>query len=233
MRPSVRRAASLALTLAAAVAGAGLVRAASALGEGSQKQDVSNMDIDLLKENLLKLWIIEFTSDQYNQSRIAQKSFEALNPVAPTGNPELDRKNEEARKKTDKELRHYLFLELDGCIEAVDIADRVLGTKISLDPADAEKRRFFQQALPEFEWRSVLLQDALRDLAKKTGTAIELHPEIPKNVTLEVSLQAPAGFSVQGVLEYLNGIHPIEWKYEGGKLDVFYLGDIPKTPFGR
>lgn len=233
MKAPANRAASLVLTLAAAFVGAGALRAAAALGDGSPKQDVSNMDIELLKESLLKLWIIEYTSDQYNQSRIAQKSFEALNPVAPTGDAETDRKNAEAQKKTDKELRHYLFLELDGCIEAVDIADRVLGTKVSLDPADAEKRRFFQQALPEIAWKNILLTDAIRDLARMTGTTIELHPVIPKNVTLEVSLDAPAGFSLLGVLEYLNGIHPIEWKYEGGKLDVFYLGDITTSPHGR
>lgn len=233
MSTSLRRSVAVTLTLAAAIGGAGLLRAATALGEGSPKQDVSNMDVELLKESLLKLWIIEYTSEQYNQSRISQKSFEALNPVAPTGDAETDRKNAEAQKKTDKELRHYLFLELDGCIEAVDIADRVLGTKVTLDPADAERRRFFQQALPEISWKNVLIQDAIRDLARMTGTPVELHPQIPKNLTLEVSLTAPAGFSVQGALEYLNGIHPIEWKYEGGKLDVFYQGDVSTAPHGR
>lgn len=221
------------LTCSAVAAGAVLVRGAAVLAEGAPKQDVTNMDLDYLRENLLKLWIIEFTSQEYNQSRIAQKSFEGLNPAAPTGDPELDRKNEEGRRKTSKELRHYLLLELDGAIEAVDIVDRVLGTKVSLDPAEAEKRRFFARTLGEISWKNVLLQNALQDLAKWTEVPIALYPEIPKNVTLELSFEAPAGFSVQSVLEFLNSQHPIEWKWDHGKVEVWYQGELPKTPYGR
>lgn len=234
MRPLARRAVSALLTLAAMAGGAAAIGAGSALcGDEPRKQDVSNMDLDLLRENLLKLWIIEFTSHEYNWSRIAQISFEGLISPGSTGDPELDRKNEEGRKKTEKSLRHYLLLELDGCIEAQDICDRVLGAKAQLSAADIEKRRFFFRELDAIKWNSILLQDALAELSRATGTPIALHPEIPKNVTLEVSLDAPKGFSVQNVLEYLSGMHPIEWKYEGGKLDVTYLGDIPRGPYGR
>ena len=45
------------------------------------------------------------------------------------------------RKKLDKELRHYMLLELDGSIECVDLVDRMLGTKVTLGSVDAEKRR--------------------------------------------------------------------------------------------
>jgi hypothetical protein len=218
---------------AALLSGAVLVRGAAALAEGSSKQDVSNMDLDLLRENLLKIWIIEFTSQEFNQRRIAQKSFEGLNPVAPTGDPEVDRKNEEGRKKTSWELKHYLLLEYDGAIEAIDIVDRVVGTKVSLDPAAAEQRRFFAKSLGEIKWKNILLQAAIADLAKWTDTPISLHPEIPKNVTLELSFEAPAGFSVQSVLEFLNSQHPIEWKWVDGKVEVWYLGDLPKNPLGR
>ena len=228
----MKRLASAALTALVFAGGAlltgALARTDAALGEGKPKQDVSNMDEGLLRESLLKLWIIEFTSREYNQSRIAQKSFEGLMPAEPTGNPEIDRQNEAGRIKTNKELKHYLLLDLDGAIEAVDICDRVLGTKVSLDPADAEKRRFFTQELPEIRWHNILLKDLLADLSRMTGVPIELHPEIPKNVTLEVSFEAPAGFNVQSVLEYVNGIHPIEWTWNGGKLDVDYMGDLPK-----
>lgn len=229
----MRRAVSLALTAAAVLAGVAGVGALTARGDGEAKQDVSNMDVDFLRESLLKLWIIEYTSSNYNQSKIAKFSFEGLNPGVPTGDAELDAKNEAARKKTSKDLRHYLLLELDGSIEAVDIVDRVLGTKVVLSPAEAERRRFFTAALPAISWKNRLLQDALQDISRLTGTPVELHPVIPKNLTLEISFDAPAGFNVQNVLEYINSIHPVEWKYDGGKLDVNYLGDIPKNPYGR
>lgn len=227
----MKRAIALCLAAASLFAGA-LSVGAAARGDGS-KVDVSNMDLDLLRENLLKVWILEYQSSNYNQSRIAEKSFEGLNRVPPTGDPEIDRQNEEGRRKTDKHLRHYITLELDGCIEAVDIVDRVLGQKVAIDGAEAERRRFFVKELPPFNWKNVLLQDAVRDLGRMTGTPCELHPVIPKNVTLEVSLESPAGFTVLSVLEYLNGLHPIEWEYKDGRLDVTYLGDLPKSPMGR
>ena len=231
MTRTVRSLLSAVVAAVALVSGALFVTAA-ARGGDKPKQDVSNMDLDLLRESLLKIWIIEYTSDAYNQSRIAEKSFEGLNPAPPTGDPELDRQNAEGRRKTDKELRHYMGLELDGSIEAIDICDRVLGQKVAIDAAEAERRKFLLKELPEFKWRNVLLQDALRDLSRMTGVPIDLHPEIPKNVTMEVSLESPAGYTVTAVLEYINGIHPIEWKYEGGRLDVTYMGDLPKSPYG-
>lgn len=191
------------------------------------------MDLDLLRENMLKIWIIEYTSSNYNQSRIAEKSFEGLNPVPPTGDPKMDRENEEARKKVEKHLRHYLLLELDGAIEAVDIVNRVLGQQVAIEGAEADRRRFLTKSLPGISWKNRLLQDAVRDLSSMTGVTCELHPEIPKNVTLEISLDSPAGYTVQGVLEYINGIHPIEWEYKDGRLDITYMGDIPKHPYRR
>lgn len=230
----VRRAAAASATAAALFAGAGVVGAVSAHGEGSTKQDVSNMDLDLLRENLLKIWIIEFTSQQYNQSKIAQRSFEGLVGASEsTGDPEKDRLRAEARKKTDKELRHYMLLELDGAIEAVDICDRVLGTKNAVDGSVAEARQFLSRELPAIAWKNILLQDAVAELGRTLGVTTALHPTLPKNLTLEISFDAPAGMSVLGVLEYINSIHPVGWKYEAGKLDITYLGEIPKNPYGR
>lgn len=221
--------------LAAAATGAWIAAGApipSADAREGGRADVASMDVGLLRESLLKLWIIEESSSRHNQSRIAQKSFEGLTAPESTGNAELDRQNVEAKKKLAKELRHYLLLELDGAIEAVDICDRVLGTKATLDAATLDRRLFFQQKLPVIQWRGVLLQDALADLGRITGTPVDLHPAIPKNLTLEVSFEGPAGFTLEGVLEFLREQHPMEWKYEGGRLDVTYTGEMPKG-FGQ
>ena len=75
----MKRAIALCLAAASLFAGA-LSVGAAARGDGS-KVDVSNMDLDLLRENLLKVWILEYQSSNYNQSRIAEKSFEGLNRV--------------------------------------------------------------------------------------------------------------------------------------------------------
>lgn len=226
------RIAHAALTAAALAAGAGLVGALSARGEG-QKQDVSTMDLDLLRENLLKIWIVEYSSQTHNMKRIGEKSFEGLNPVPATGDPKVDQENAEARRKTDKHLKHYMLLELDGAIETVDICDRVLGSKVAIDASVAETRQFLSRELPAISWKNVLLQDAVADLGAKLGVETQLHPQLPKNLTLEITFDAPKGFAVLNVLEYINSIHPITWKYENGKLDVTYIGEIPKNPYGR
>jgi hypothetical protein len=223
---------TIAIAAAALLVGAGVAGSLPALGEGG-KQDVSNMDLDLLRENLLKIWIVEYSSQQHNMRRIGEKSFEGLNPVPATGDPETDRKNAEGRRLTDKHLRHYMLLELDGAIESVDICDRVLGSKVSVDAGVAEQRKFLASELPEINWSNVLLQDAVADLAAKLGVEAQLHPVIPKNLTLEISFQGPKGYALLNVLEYINSIHPITWKYEAGKLDVTYIGEIPKNPYGR
>jgi len=223
-----------ALAVLAGVVAVSAVSAESARGDGGpKKSDVSNMDLDLLRESLLKIWIVEFTSVNYNQSRIAQFSWDGLNPVPPSGNPELDKQNQEGRVKLAKTLRHYLLLDLDGAIEGVDICSRVLGTKATVDPSVVAARRVLGQELPDISWNNLLLQDALNDLSAKTGVPIELHPTIPSFLTLEISFQAPAGFTVQGVLEYIKTLHEIEWKVIDGKLDVTYLGEIPKNPYRR
>lgn len=234
--PSLRRRPLLAPVLAGALA----VAAASAASLGARAEDppkparpdVATMDLELLRESLLKIWIIEESSSRHNQSRIAQKSFEGLTGPVSTGDAELDAKNVEARKKLVKETRHYLLLELDGSIEAVDICDRVLGKKATLDAATLDRRLFFSQKLPAINWRTVLLQEALQDLSKTIGTPIDF-PVLPKNLTLEVSFEGPAGFTLEGVLDFLKEQHPLEWKYENGRLDVRYMGEIPKGPGHR
>lgn len=225
-----------ALILAAVAAAASLAawEPGFAGDEKPKKNDVATMDLDLLQENLLKIWIIEESSGQHNQRRIAQKSFDALiSPVEPTGDPEKDKEQAALRKKLDKELRHYMLLELDGSIECVDLVDRVLGTKVTLGSVDAEKRRILAKSLPEIAWRNLSLDDALADLGKKAGVPIDF-PRLPRTLQLEVSYETSAGMPLLTVLQFINSQHPIEWTFDGaGGLKVRYLGEIPTGPGGR
>lgn len=224
--PAPLRRPSPALALAASALGAaGLFalprREASAQGQGLA------VDMELLRESLLKIWIIEESSSRYNQARIGEKSFDAmLAKSEPTGDPERDKENAAAVKKLDKEVRHYLLLELDGAIECVDIADRVLGTKVTLSGDDAERRRFLTREVPALAWRNVALGDAFKDLERKMGIEIDF-PPLPRNLSLEISYEAPAGLALYNVLEFINSEHPIRFEVKNGRLEVRYMGEIP------
>ncbi len=219
------------LALAAAAAGAALVATARAQdgrpAAAAKKPDVDTMDVELLRENLLKIWIVEESSERYNQMRIAQKSFDLLTPLQPTGDPALDAENREARRKLDFQLRSYLEMELDGAIEVSDILTRVLGKSAAADPSktkDAALREILDRTLPAIDWRNVDLSAALEDLGRKASVPVQF-VGVPKNTDLKVTLQFDAGFTVQMVIEYIQGIHRVEWKYENGGLRFEFVPD--------
>lgn len=220
------RAPAAALLFAAAAGAASLLFAVPSRDAAAEGKGLA-VDLELLRENLLKIWIIEESSSRYNQARIGEKSFDAmLAKSEPTGDPEKDRENAAAAKKLDKEVRHYLLLELDGAIECVDIVDRVLGTKVTLSGDDADRRRFLTREVPALKWSNVGLGDALLDLGRKLKIDVDF-PPLPRHVVCEISYEAPGGLSLFNVLEFINSEHPIRWEVQGEKLVVRYMGEIP------
>ena len=190
---------------------------------------VMQMDVDFLREKLLKLWIIEEASDRHNQRRIAENSFKGMTPVDPTGDPAVDAENRAAYLKNDKHLRHYLLLELDNCIEAVDIARHTLGIHLRPPNDDRALKAFLEQELPEVKWNNITLDKAIEDLGHKIGTPVDFSG-IADNEDVRIDLQLDPGFQLQQALEYIIAIHPIEWSYADGRLVVRYLGsgELPK-----
>jgi hypothetical protein len=198
---------------------------AEVLGGG----DIMEMDVDFLREKLLKLWIIEEASDRHNQRRIAENSFKGMTPIDPTGDPAVDAENRAAYLKNDKHLRHYLLLELDNCIEAVDIAKHTLGIHLRPPHDDRALKAFLEQELPEIKWSNITLDKAIEDLGRKIGTPVDFGG-IGDNEDVRIDLQLDPGFQLQQAIEFIVEIHPIEWSYEGGRLIVRYLGsdELPK-----
>ncbi len=190
---------------------------------------IMEMDVEFLREKLLKLWIIEEASDRHNQRRIAQNSFKGLTPLEPTGDAARDAENRAEYLKNDKHLRHYLLLELDNAIEAVDIARHTLGIHLRPPNDDRAMRAFLEQELPAIEWRHAKLEDALADLGHKIGTPVDFSGVGPRE-DVRIDLQLDAGFQLRQALEYIISIHPIEWEYTDGRMIVRYLGsdELPK-----
>ncbi len=185
--------------------------------------DVLTMDVDFLREKLLKIWVIEEASDRHNQRRIAEKSFTGMTPLTPTGDPELDAENRAVYLKNDKHLRHYLLLELDNCIEAVDICKRVLGLHLKPPSGGSASRAFFEQELPDIAWSGKTLADAFADLGRRIGTPVDFSG-VADNQDIRIDLEIPAGFLLQQALELIQGIHYVTWEYVDGRLVVKYAG---------
>lgn len=181
-----------------------------------QRMDLATLDLDLLQENMLKIWIIEESSERHNQSRIAQKSFEALAPLEPSGDPELDRRNLAEKQKVDKHLRHYLLLELDNSIEEIDICTRVLGKNMVREAGEAALKAMLAKGIPDIDWRNKDLRQALEWVGEQAGMSVEVRG-IGKNATLTLDLLLEGG-TVGAVIDMINGIHAYTWKVEDGKL---------------
>ena len=180
-------------------------------------------DVDFLREKLLKIWVIEEASDRHNQRRIAEKSFTGMTPFEPTGDPELDRANREAYLKNDKHLRHYLLLELDNAIEAVDICKRVLGLHLKPPVGDRALRAFLEQELPAIKWHDKPLEAAFQDLGRKINVPVKFSG-IGEREDVRISLELDPGFQLQHALDFIRSYHPFAWRYEDGTLIVEYQG---------
>jgi hypothetical protein len=192
----------------------------TALGSGG----VMDMDVDFLREKLLKLWIIESASDRHNQRRIAEKSFKGMTPLDPTGDPEVDAQNRAEYLKNDKHLRHYLLLELDNSIEAVDIARHTLGIHLKPPHDDRALKAFLEQELPAISWSNTKLDQAFADLGRKIGVPVDFSGIGPRE-DVRIDLTLDPGFQLQQALEFIIEIHPIRWEYKDGRMIVNYLGD--------
>ncbi len=197
--------------------------AGAARGAGDAQSDVMTMDVDFLREKLLKLYIIEEASDRHNQKRIAEDSFKGMAPLVPTGDEAVDAENRAAYLKNDKALRHYLLLEYDNSIEAIDICNHVLGTALRAPRGKSRAvREFLDQEVPAIDWRSTPLAAALQDLGRKIHTPVDFSG-IAKNEDVRIDLNLE-GFTVEQTLEFIRGIHEIAWEYKDGRLIVRYLG---------
>ena len=207
----------------ATLAGASMLAPTEAHGE-SDPTPLESMDIDFLREKLLKIWIIEEASDRHNQRRIAEKSFKGMSPYEPTGDAAIDAENRAAYLKNDKHLRHYLSLELDNAIQVIDICKRVLGRHTKApETGNAALRELLSTELPEIEWADMPLEDALQELGRRAGVNVEFSG-LAANEDARIDVQFPAGFLLQQAIEYIQSIHPMDWVYEGGTLKFTYIG---------
>ncbi len=198
----------------------------TAPAQGAPPQDaapVEEMDLDLLREKLLKIWIIEESSDRHNQRRIAEKSFKGFTPYEPTGDAEKDAENLAEIRKNDKHLRHFLTLEMDNSIEVIDICKRVLGLHVKAPSTNKAIQELLAQELPEIKWRNKELGAALQDLGRRIGKTVHFKG-LAKNEEAHIDVEFPAGFTLGQAIEFIREWHPMKFEYKDGELFFTYTG---------
>jgi hypothetical protein len=190
--------------------------------KNAQRWSLDTLDLGLLHENLLKIHIVEASSERHNQRLIAKTSFEAMTADSEsTGDAEVDAANAAARRKMDFQLRTYLLLELDGAIETIDTLQRVLGKNLVTDPTKAETRKFLQRDAPAISWRNRELVSALKEFGTKLGVAVEV-TGIPKTVELFIDLLLE-GANVEQAIGFIVSHHEMKWTFEKGTLKFEYM----------
>lgn len=185
---------------------------------------VDDMDLDLLRENLIKIWIIDESSHRYNQQNIAETSFELMLPLEPTGDPKIDEENRLARRKAIFQLDNWLRLELDGAIEIIDICSRVLGQNAPKGGDGKALAKVLSKEMPvDVVWSGVSVDDAIRDFGRKAGVEVSF-PGLPKGVQQELNLTAPAGFTIGQLLDMMLEYGGVQWDYKDGVFHFRYVG---------
>ncbi len=217
------------LLLAVAALGIGFVVASTADTPPAHGQDaaatIDDMDLDFLREKMLKIWIIEEASDRHNRRRIAEKSFNGMTPYEPTGDAALDAENKAQYLKNDKHLRHYLMLELDNAIEVIDICQRVLGRHVRPPrSSQGNMRKLLEKQLPALNWSDMPLAEALHELGNAVDTPVTFSGLAP-NEDARIDIEFPEGFMLQQAIEFIQGIHPLAYRLEDGVLHFEYGGD--------
>lgn len=194
--------------------------------KNAQRWSLESLDLGLLRENLLKIHIVEASSERHNQRLIAKTSFEAMTAdTESTGDAEMDARNAEARRKMDFQLRTFILLELDGSIETIDTLQRVLGKNLVSDPSMAETKQFLERDAPAISWRNKELVSALKEFGAQLGVGTEV-TGIPKNTELFIDLFVE-GATVEQAIGFIVSHHEMKWKYEKGTLKFEYL-DMPE-----
>jgi hypothetical protein len=174
---------------------------------------LENMDLPLLNQSMTKLYILEGESKRH-ELRLKELEMHARVLEMLKQEP----KNEEERQakiKRHKHILHYLYMEREISIEVWDIINQVLGDQTVLPDDDAELRKLLSKQIAHLEWQNKDLEEALYELGQIIGVPVEA--DLPTFVDMAVTLSIE-NVTVETVINLICDIHPLDWRYVGGKL---------------
>jgi hypothetical protein len=179
-------------------------------------QTVRDMDIGLLRQNLLKFFVLE------EESRLHQANLQKLKFVKQfVEDKQLEKPDPQMlklAKKRERHIKHYLTLEREGCIEILYVIQRILGDRARLEGKDAEWRGLLETPISELNWRGIPLDQALLQLGEMVQ--VEVVPELPLTSVPSITLKIERG-TLETTLAMMAEIHPMTHAYKNGKLYFF------------
>lgn len=174
---------------------------------------LENMDLPYLQQNMTKMYILEGESKRH-ETRLKELEMHArvldMFNKKPTNEEER-----QARIKRHKHILHYLYMERENSIEVWDVINKVLGEQTRLAGDDAELRKLMSKEIALIEWDNKDLETALYELGQMIGIPVEV--ELPSFVEMAVTIQAE-NVTVETVIGLICDIHPLDWRFVGGKL---------------
>jgi hypothetical protein len=178
---------------------------------------LENMDLPLLKQNMTKMYILEGESKRH-ETRLKELEMNARSLDMLKREP-ANEEERQAKIKRHKHILHYLYMERENSVEVWDVINQVLGEQTRLADDDAELRQLLSKEIRLIEWNNKDLESALYELGQLIGVPVEV--ELPANVEMAVTIQVE-NVTVETVISLICDIHPLDWRYVGGRL--FFAG---------
>jgi hypothetical protein len=221
--PRPPRAASAAWAAAAALA---LAAAASAFEGGGgppprKRATVDDMDMALLQQNLLKIYVAEKES-AIHQNKLAELKIASqfLDPNRPT----LDRPTEEQiadLRLRQKHIAHFLTTEKTTSVQILQIVDRVLGTELHLPGEGRPERAILEKFVEIIDIpKNTDLMKAAEIVGKALGCKVIVEKSDLVNFTVSCYQERTSGYAI---LKSICGNLPFEYRIEGGAIHLRHL----------
>jgi hypothetical protein len=179
-------------------------------------QTIVDLDLDLLRQNLLKFFILEEES-QIHQLALKRLKFEQ-DAVEQRQLALGDPKYMKMAKDRERAVRHFLWLEREGAIEVMSIVYRILGDKTRLTDAKSEWLGILETPISDIAWKALELDRAMADLGSRVG--VEVVCEMPLTQIPFITLSMERG-TLETAISVIREIHPIQVVYKKGKIYVF------------
>ncbi len=204
---------------------AGLVVSAGTVGalalqpvtQDDERKTVDDMDIPLLQENLLKIYVTEKES-AINEGRLEEWKWaaEEFGDISQDTLRTLTADQLEDMKKRNKFIFHHLIMEKTNAIQVIHVVDKVLGTDVHLPGEGRAERRILETVVDSFVLpRGTYLRDAIKRLGEALGC--DTHAELPPLNKYTISLLRERATG-EAIIKAICDIHNLEFRIEGKTL---------------
>ncbi len=219
------RLAAAALVLCALAAGAAALEGDGPKRPGGRKGTVDDMDLALLQQGLLKIYVTERESG-INEARLHELKISSEVDGAPDENRLVKPSPEqlEDMKKRQKAIFHFLLQEKTNAIQIVNLVDKVLGTEVHLPGEGRAERAILEKEVDLIDIPGgTSFDEACKIISKALGCPVEAELPDLTNFTIRMLLERTTG---EAIIKQVTASLPMEWRIEGGTL-IFRHIELP------